>query len=249
VAVSSCTTVPEKPPKDFFDHLSDYVQSASGAWDLFFGIDHVLSYINKIHFLPETVKTLSGRASAAIGTIGIGLTLPDLISDTVVLRNSFSRLFTVVALPHSDPLKTRKIAQAAKTSFLDSVTFTKSLSQSTLFLDRVKILVLQAGQLAIIDGIYNASYLVVDGAELIEECHKLALGKVHREEEKRLSWLIVAKDTTSVALCALALAGIVLGVALEGMAFFSVAILIMTSCWLTLKIASYFYREIVVNKN
>src|SRR5580700_8780247 len=99
----------EERPKDTFDHISDYADTSSGAWDIFRVGNHVFSVIEM--YLPKThpFSGTAGKVKEVFNTAGIGLSIPQLLSDLNTLRRSIASLFTVQDLPYSDPLRGAKI--------------------------------------------------------------------------------------------------------------------------------------------
>jgi hypothetical protein len=256
------TPLPETQPttrdKDPIDHIADYAGSAAGAWDVFRFIDYTLSYAKWIPSLAPNWLSVIGKIKDVASTVGIGLSIPKIIVDTNTLRRSLSNLFTVQDLPYSDPLRTRKIAQAYKKSFLDTVDLTWTVSQAALFIDATKIYVFETANLRIIDGINNVTSVISDGADLISEYFKLqqyhSPGAQPRngeessklEQKKCLSWMNIVKDIASVAGSAIALVGIAFGIALHSVPIAAGAVLVLSTIWLTMKLAGHFYNKIVV---
>lgn len=244
--------------KDHFDHVADYADSTQGAWDLFRFIDYTFSYVKMLPSISPNWVEVIGKTQEVANTVGIGLSIPKIISDCNNLRHNISRLFIVQDLPYSDPLRSIKISHAVKKSFLDLVDFTNTLSQAALFADNAKAFIFEASYLRIIDGVYNVTSVISDGSELITECFKLKhfhspeaqprnqAESTKLEERKKLSWMTIAKDIASIGGAAIALIGIVFEITTQGMALLSGAALLLSSVWLTMKIASYFYNKIVV---
>jgi hypothetical protein len=174
------------------------------------------------------------------------------------LRHSLGDLRKVKDLPYSDPLRARKVAQAAKKSFLDSVDLTWTLSQVATFINNAKIYVFKALQMKVIDGVNNVTSLISDGSELITECFKLKdyeAAKAQQrtpadaaklEKHKRLTLINIAKNVASVAGAILAIVGIVFGIAVQSIPVIVGAVLVLNTIWLAMKLASHFYNKIVV---
>lgn len=244
--------------QDPLDHLSAYIDSAQGTWDLFRFFENTFVWAQKLPSLSEKGSALLGRVSEVVNTAGIGLSIPAIIADCNNLRHSISNLISLQGLPYSDPLRTRKITQAAQKSFLDLMGLVNNSSQAIIFIDRVKIIIFEASHLRVIDGVYNATSVISDGAELAGECFKLkyynspaaqgrSTGEANKlEERKMLSWLIIAKDVASIASGAIALVAIVFGIAAHSVTMVATAGLVLSTVWFTLKITSYFYNKIVV---
>ncbi|MBS0603757.1 MAG: hypothetical protein JSS60_01830 [Verrucomicrobia bacterium] len=244
--------------KDALDHVADYADSSAGAWDLFRVGNHIFSavemYLSPSHHLGDVV----GRVKEVFNTAGIGLSIPQVFSDVNSLRRSIGNLLTVQDLPYSDPLRSSKIAQAAKKSFLDTVGLTNTAAQIALFVDNAKIFAFDSLHLRVIDGVYNVTSAIWDGAELIGEYFKLqhyhspeaqprnAAEAAKLEEKKTLSWITIAKDVASVALAAISIGAIVFGIATSSMAVVSVALLGLSAFWLTMKLTGYFYNKVIV---
>ncbi len=244
--------------KDHIDYVADYADSAAGAWDVFRVINNALSYVKMIPSLAPNWLSIVGKIKDVASTAGIGLSIPKIIVDTNILRRSLSNLFAVQDLPYSDPLRTRKITQAFKKSFLDTVDLTWTVSQVALFVDNAKVYVFEAANLRIIDGVNNVASVISDSAELVTEYFKLqqyhspesqprnSEESAKLEQKKRLSWMVIAKDIASVGGSVIALVGIVFGIAMQSVPIIAGAVLVLSTVWLTMKLASYFYNKIVV---
>ncbi|HKY52906.1 MAG TPA: hypothetical protein VJM08_01320, partial [Anaerolineales bacterium] len=170
------TPLPENqtsPEKDPLDHAADYADTSAGAWDVFRCVDHALSWLKMLPSLPdrhfEGIQKVKDVASAA----GMGLSVPKMIADFNTFRRGLCSLFATQDLPYSDPLRTRKIAQAAKKSFIDAADLTNTVTQAALFADNAKLVLFEAGQLNAIDGVNNLTSVISDGSELITECVNL----------------------------------------------------------------------------
>jgi hypothetical protein len=208
--------------------------------------------------LPEAGTTLLNRVSEVVNTAGIGLSIPAIFTDCNNLRHSIANLFTVQDLPYSDPLRSRKITQAVKQGFLDGMALTNDTTQAALFAERVQLLPLEPNQLRTVDGVYNGTSVILDGAELVGEYYKLKsyhspetqprneaeIAKL--EEKKTLSWMIIVKDIASIGGSAIALVGILFGVATASIPILVTGGLLLSTTWLTMKLFSYFYNKIVV---
>lgn len=247
--------------KDALDHVAGYIDTSTGSWDLFRVVELVLSYFKAFSSSATAAGTaLVDRISGVINTAGIGLSIPSIITDGNTFRRSVVDFFQTQDLPYSDQLRARKISQAAKKSFLDGMTFTNTLSQASLFLDKVDILKFAPQDLKVIDGIYNVTSVITDGAELVEEGFKLKqyetpqaqprtdLERRQLDEKKQLSWMKIAKDVASVALSAIAIGAVIFGIATEA-GVISAVILVLSTGWLTMKITCYFYNKIVVERH
>ena len=244
--------------KDGIDYVAHYVDTTEGSWDFFRVVDQFLAIIQNVPSLSERANATLGKVRSIASTAGVGLSIPQIISNANSLRHSVSKLFSCQDLPYNDPLRTRKIAQAFKKAFIDSVNLTFIVSQATLFLDNVKLIALKTRELFVVNGIFNLTSLISDGAEGIAECFKLGdyyspqtqprtdADRAKLEEKKTLSWLIIAKDAVSVAAAAIALVGVVFGFAIEGVLVLSATLLVLNTVWLTMKLASYFYNKAVV---
>lgn len=244
--------------KDHLDHVAEYADSAEGAWDVFRVIEHALAYAKMLPSLTPDWLSVIEKVKGVACTAGIGLSIPKILSDCNALRKSVSNLFSVQDLPYSDPFRVRKIAQAAKKSFLDTIGLTWTISQTALFINTAKVYVFKAVQLKILDGINNVTSLISDGAELISEYFKLKhyhspeaqprnqATSAKLEQQKQLSWMIIAKNVASIGGTTIATVGIVFGIAIQGIPMIPVAALALSTAWLTLKLACYFYNKIVV---
>ncbi len=244
--------------KDPLDHAADYADSTTGAWDVFRVFENVLSYVKMLPSLAPNWASVVEKVKSVAGAAGIGLSIPKLVVECNKLRHSISHLFSVQDLPYSDPLRDRKIAHAAKKTFLDSIDLTWTLSQAALFLDSAKIFIFETAQLRLLDCVSNVTSVIADGADLIAECFKLqhydspdaqprnAAESVKLEQKKTLSWMNIAKDVASVGGAAIVLLGIVFGIAVQSIPIVSGAVMISGTLWLGLKLAGYFYSKIVV---
>lgn len=243
---------------DIFDHVSDYTKTAEGAWDLFRVGNHVFSviemYLNPAHHL----RNLVGRIKDVFNTVGIGLSIPQVVSNLNALRRSICNLFTVQDLPYSDPLRAGRVAQAAKKSFIDSVRLTNALSQIPIFLENAKVFVFDALHLRLADGIFNLTSVIEDGFELVGEYFRLK--QFHSpesqprnpseatklEEKKTLSWITIAKNVSSIALSAIGIGALASGAIASGVAAFPASVLALSAFWLTAKLTAHFYNRVVV---
>jgi hypothetical protein len=247
--------LPEEPvlEKDHADHIAEYADTAKGAWDLFRVADCTLSHAKKVPSLAKRLPQLE-KVQDVASSAGLGLSIPKTISDANNLRRSISSFKAARDLPDRDPLKTRKVAQAAKKSFLDTAELAGTLSQVGTFINNVKIRDFNPLQLKVLDGINNGSTLITDGAELITECCKLkdyrqtrTSNDVERlQEHKRLSWILIAKNVASVAGSIIAIGAIAFGVALQSIPLVLGAVLVLNTVWLTMKLAGHFYKKIVI---
>ncbi len=246
------------PQKDYLDHVADYADSSSGAWDVFRFIENGLAYVKFLPTLPENYLEALKKVKDVASAAGMGLCIPKIISDCNNLRRSFSNLLATQDLPYSDPLRTRIIAHAVKKTFTDSVDLTNDVSLAALFIDNAKVFIFEASHLRIFDGVYNLTSVISDGVELITECFKLnnyQSPEMHPRnqaeatklsERKTLSWMVIAKDVSSIAGSVIALVGIVFGIATQSLAIVSIAALVLGTVWLTTKLAAYFYNKIIV---
>ena len=242
--------------KVFFDHVAAFVDTSSGAWDCFRVISCAMSHLE--HLPGLSGKRLMNRINTFIDTAGIGLSIPQMISDVNSLRRSIVHFFSSQELPYSDPLRTRHIVQAAKKSVLDSLNLTNTVSQAALFIERAKIIAFSSKELHFINNVFNGTTAIVDTAEIIGEVYKLKhyfgseselrteRERTQLEEKKVHSWINIAKSVASVAGAVIALAGITLGVAVEGAAILATIGLACGTVWLGAKIASHFYEKIVI---
>jgi hypothetical protein len=245
--------------KDFFDHVGDYAGTSEGSWDLFRIGNHIFTVIEMYLTPAHRLGELIGKVKEVFNTVGIALGIPKCFSSLNALRHSITNLFTVQDLPYSDPLRTSRIAQAAKKSFLDSIILTNAVSQTALFLENVKIFIFDAAHLRIIGGINNVTSAIEDGMELIGEYFKLktyhsaeaqprtASEAAKLEQKKTLSWITIAKDVSSVALAAIAVGVLASGTIAQGVAAIPATILSLSAFWLTMKLIACFYQRAVVD--
>jgi hypothetical protein len=246
------------PRKDYLDHVADYADTTSGAWDVFRFIENPLSYVKFLPNIPVNYSLLLEKVRSVASSLGMGLCIPKILSDCNNLRRSFTNLLGTQDLPYSDPLRTRKVAQAAKKTFTDTVDLTNDVSLAALLIDNGKVFIFEASYLRIFDGVYNLTSVISDGVELITECFKLNhyhSPEMHPRnqaeaaklgERKTLSWIVIAKDVASIGGAAIALVGIVFGIATQSLAIVSIVALVLGTVWLTTKLAAYFYNKIVV---
>jgi len=248
----------EERVRDPFDHIGDYVDTASGAWDVMRFGNLIWSVIEQSASPSHPLGGYAGKAKEIFNTAGIGLSIPQILSDLNNLRRSISDFFIVQGLPYNDPLRTAKITQAAKKSFLDSVYLTNTVSQIALFLDNAKLLAFEASHLNILDGVYNITSMIGDGAELAGEYFKLKhyhspeaqprnpTEAAKLEERKTLSWITIAKDVSSIASSVIGMGLIVFGVATASLPVVSVGLLTLSAFWLATKLTAYFYKKVIV---
>jgi hypothetical protein len=233
--------------KDALDHVADYV-NPTGAWDVFRVFNHALSYLNFIPSIARQHSELVARVITVVDTAGISLSVPQIIFDGNTLRRSISNLITVKGPSSND----REVAQAAKKSFLDAMNLTNALAQAALVIDQTKIVALKTVRLVALNSVLQATTLITDGAELVGEYYKLEhyrspQADPHRlEEKKTLAWIVIAKDVASVALSSIALAAIAIGIDMQAAPLIAGAVLVLSTVWLAMKLASHFYNKIVV---
>lgn len=256
---SRSVTVSPTPQKDAYDHVVDYTDSTAGAWDLFYVIDHALCYARMLPSLSSEQNRLIGRVSEVISTIGLALSMPQLISDCNKMRNSFVSLCEAQNAPSADPMRQRKVVLTFKDAFLNALTLANTLTYIPSFLDHLRVRLFDPAHLRFVEGFYNVTSIILDGVDLVGEGYKLneyysmrpdgrsQPEKELLEEKKCLSWMYVATDVASVALSAIALGALVFGIAVEGLGVIAVGVLVLSSIWLTMKIVSYFYSQIVVD--
>ncbi|GEM_PF-3948572 len=253
----------EEKPRDALSHVAKYVETTDGAWDVFRVGNHIFSILESCVSASHPYADLFGRVKGVFDSAGAALSFPQLLSNINALRRSITQLFLSQDLPYSDALRTKKIAQAAKTSFVDSVNLTNTVAQMALFLESTRIFIFEAVHLRLIDGIYNITGGVGDAVELIGEYFKLKhygspeaqprnqSEAAKLEEKKTLAWITVAKGVTSIVLAAIALAPLAasaFGISLAVSAYISsTAIVAMSTFWLTMKIAGHFYNKVIVN--
>ncbi|MBX3718520.1 MAG: hypothetical protein KF898_02590 [Parachlamydiales bacterium] len=248
---------PAPVQRDGFDHVATYLDSTTGAWDLFRVIDHALEYVKNIPSLSDGTRELTSKISGAISLSGISLSIPAIFTEANSFRKKVFQFAASQDLPYSDGLRHQKIMQAGKGAVVSGMSLANAISQASLFLNEVKIVNL-AELLPTVDFIYQGTSLVTDGAELIEEGYKINSYQSEQprtpretaelEEKTWLSWMVVIKDVASVATAAIALVGIVFGIAASSMAVVAPLVLVLTSVWLSMKIASYFYARILEDR-
>jgi len=244
--------------KDCLDHIAEYTASGSGAWEILYVVDQVLSYVRLLPSLAEGGRTLIGRVSDAVNTVGLALSIPAVFSDCVTLRNSVIRLYELKDLPTADPFRHRKILLGSKAVVLDALMLTNNFTYIPYLLEHLKIHLFEARHLPIFEGIYNVSSILLEGAEFVEEGLKLnqyysldkssmtLVQKLRIEEKQCLSWMVVAKDVSSVAISVISIIGLIFGLAIEGVGILAIGFLVLSSFWLTIKIVAYFYEQLVI---
>ena len=254
----SSATEQKKANKDILDHVADYTETTSGAWDVFRVGNHVFSAIELIMSPLNKFAGVVNKTKDIFNSAGFGLSIPQLFSDSNSLRHSATDLMKAHNLPSSDPLKNKKITLAAKKSFLDTMNLTGTVAQISLFLDHAKIFIFDAMPLKILDGVLNLTGVITDGAEFIGECFKLkhyaspeaqprsTAESTKLQQKKALALLVIAKNVASIALGVISIGVIILGIATTTFSAFSVTILGISAFWLTMKLASYFYNKVIV---
>ncbi len=250
-----CT--PSLTRRDAFDHITTYLDSTTGAGDLFRVIDHALECVRNILSLSDAALDLTSKVSRVINFSGISLSIPAIFTEANSFRKKIFQFVVSQNLPYSDGLRHQKIVRAGKGAALSGVSLGNAVAQATLFLHQVKIVDL-AGYLPTVDFIYQGTSLVADGSELIEEAYKINTYRSERprspreaaELEKKtwLSWMVVIKDVASVALAAIALVGIVFEITASSMTVVAPLVLGLTTVWLSMKIASYFYKQVLEDR-
>jgi len=252
----------EEKRKDPLDHVAKYTGTTDGAWDVFRVGNHFFSILESCVSPVHPFADLFGRMKRVFDSAGVALSIPQLISNVNSLRRSVINFFISQDLPYSDALRNRKIAQAAKAGFVDSINLTNTVAQIALFLDSAKVFLFDAVYLQIIDGVYTITGAVSDGMELVGEYFKLkqyqSLDSQPRnqteaaklEEKKTLAWINIAKDVASLAVAAIAIAPLIaslLGVSFVATTYItSTVVLGISTFWLTAKISGYFYNKVIV---
>lgn len=250
--------------KDPFDHIAEYVETLEGAGDLFrFGY-HGFSTIEMLAAsASHAVLELVGKVKGIFDFAGAVISIPRFLSNSNLLRRSLTQVIASQDLPYEDPLRNRKIAQAVKSSVLDSVNLVNTGTQGALFFNSaIGGVLFEAAQLSIIDGVYNLTGGISDTVELIGEGFKLQqynspdaqprnqAEAVKLGEKKTLAWMTIAKDVASIVMAFIALAPLAastVGYTLVTAAIISpTALLAMSAFWLTMKITSYFYGKLIV---
>jgi hypothetical protein len=253
----------EEKNRDALYHAAKYVETTDGAWDVFRVGNHIFSILETWVSPTHPHADLFGRIKGVFDSAGAALSFPQLLSNIHALRRSITQLFSSQNLPYSDALRSKKIAQAAKTSFVDSINLTNTAAQMTLFFESAKIFMFEAVHLRIIDGVYNITGAIGDAVELVGEYFKLKhyqspeaeprnpAETAKLGERKTLAWITIAKDVASLVLAGFALAPLAagaLGVPFVMAAYVSpTAIVAISTFWLTAKIAGYFYNKVIVS--
>lgn len=248
---------------DALQHVADYVETTDGAWDVFRVGNHIFSILESCVSATHPYANLFERVKGVFDSAGAALSFPQLLSNINALRRSITQLLASQDLPYSDALRAKKIAQATKASFVDSVNLTNTAAQIALFLESTRIVLFKAVHLRIIDGIYNITGGIGDSVELVGEYFKLKhyaspeaqprnqAEAAKLEERKTLAWMTIAKDVASIALAVIALAPLAaaaLGVSCIVSTYITAtAIVAISTFWLTMKIAGYFYNKVIVD--
>lgn len=254
------TPLPEAEPdpveKSFCDHVADYASTSFGSWDVFRIGNHIFSALGLYLSANHSLIPLVEKAKNVFNTAGIALSIPQLFSDCNNLRKSIGKLLDVQHLADGDPLKNRKMTQAAKKTFLDSVTLTNTLAQIGLFIENVKLFIFEPMDLCLTDGVYNTTSVIGDGAELFGEYYKIqqfntaeAQARTVEEatklqEKTTLAWMTIAKDVASLALGFFTLGTLAFGIVVTGI--MPAVLLGVSAFWLTMKLTAYFYNKVVV---
>ena len=252
------SSVDTQENKDYIDHVSEYLKTSEGAWDFFRVVNQAA---NLSQAMTPQHGELVGRVRDIADTAGLALSVPQIFSNSNQLRCSVNSLISSRNLSDSDPLRTKKIAQAAKNTFVDALNLTNTCSQAALFVNQVKIFPFELSQLKILDGINNVTSAISDGIEFVGECFKLKQyhsPEIHPRnpaeeaklsEKKTLAWMTIAKDVASIALAAITLVSIVFGLVTHMIPLVAAASLALSAFWLAMKLASYFYKKIIVDQS
>jgi hypothetical protein len=247
--------------KDLFDHVADYAETSEGAWDVMRFGNHVFAAIETTLSIPSGFADLITKAKGVFDSAGAAISIPRMIANLNALKGSVEQFFISQNLPYSDPLRDRKIAQAGKAGFVDSMALANTVAQAALFLVGATVFSLTAVQLCLLEAFYNATGGLLDGIEMVGEGVKLQQYQAPEaqprnpaeatklEEKKTLAWITIAKDVASIALAALTLAPLIaksLGLVLVAPLVSPTAILAISAFWLAMKITSYFYNKLVV---
>ncbi len=245
--------------KGVFDHIADYVGTSSGVLDVFRVGNHLFSVIEMSLSPSHKFISVAEKAKQIFNTAGIGLSIPQIFSDIHSLCKSFTHLFAVQDLPYNDFLRTSKIGQAIKETFLDSIHLTNTVAQIILFVENVKLFLFEASHLHFLNGIYNLTSIIEDGVELVGEYFKLqyyhspeakprnGAETAKLEEKKVLSWIMIAKNVSSIALSVILSYGMMIStVAAGSITVIPIVLLSLSTFWLTTKLVGYFYEKIIV---
>lgn len=247
--------------KNFIDHAAEYTSTTEGAWDLFRFAEQACTNLRRLPSLTEHHSALLEKVSHVMNRAGIALSIPKAISHANAFVKSFASAYFSTDLPYSDPERSAKIQKAYKNALVNGVNLSNTVSQAALFLHHAKLNVVNPLQYRLLDGFFNVTSLLSDGADLVSQCFKLK--KYHSaelqltqenadstkiSEKKRLAWLTIAQDTSAVALSLIALAGLSFGAVVESLPLFSIAGLFLGTTWIGFKISAYFYKEIVVKQ-
>ncbi|MES2121821.1 MAG: hypothetical protein V4492_03465 [Chlamydiota bacterium] len=242
---------------DFGDHLGKYANPGEGSQDFFRVVKLVLTYLEKIPCLSLSSASFLSRATKAFTTLELGIKLPY----AVFVGNGFRQSLQKVASAKTEGHMQTLTSELTKEAFLSGTFLTNTLSEGALFFNHTKLITYGAKLLRNLNIISSATCLIMDGADLAKQYEKLreistALGqtqdkntKTHLESERKLTWITIAQDVSSIALSSLLLLGIALGAAVESATLFTGTILLLGTSWLTFRIAVHFYDKMVVEPN
>lgn len=238
--------------KDVGDHIADYANPGQGAQDFFRVLNLVLNYVKKIPQLGAGPLSIVNKSWKAFTAIELGIKLPYSIAVGNEFRQNVRQLFSA----KSDPQQSTEVAKEAA---LSGTSFVNTLAEAALFFDHAKILTYSAKLLQSLNVVASATCVITDTADLAKQVSKLsridlaicdaqnAKEVVHLQSEKKLAWMTIAQDVSSIALSSLLLLGIAMGAALEATAVFTAVVIMLGTSWLALKIAIHFYDTIVVS--
>ena len=226
----------EGAQKGFVEHCQDYADSAEGCRDVFDWLSH-LSRTCEILSSSSEIGRVADRAKDLFETAGLGLSVPQLISDWGKVVHSISVLTSNHAL---------SAARAVKDVVHSSLLFVNTTMRAVLFVNGAKVVSLAARQVVCVNVILSATALLTDGSDLIRDWLVWGVeGK--RPEEDYQALMNVVKNASSVAVSALLMVAYTFGIALAE-PIFAGSIFVLSSIYLTSKVSSYFYHKMVVEE-
>jgi hypothetical protein len=250
------------PNKSVVDHIAEFAESASGAKDVFSIGNHVFSAL-EMHFDPKNPMSASvANTRDVFSAAAVSMSIPQALADAITATRSFSDLTSTLFSSSGNPEKATEIGKAVRRSFLDSVNLSNTLAQLALFAESVKVVAYDAARAMLVEGIYNATALIADGAELLGEFIRMQELNAEQAkldpskdwgvisklgEKKNLAWITIAKDVASLALTVIATVAFVLGVTTGNLGFTPVAMLGLSAFWLAMKLTAHFYNKVVVS--
>ncbi len=247
---------PVSPFQRPLDHVENYLKTTDGVWDLFRVFEQVSCYLSQIPFSDAKTDGLFSKITGVFNSAGAALSIPAIFTSAIDLKRSLSSLIESHELPYVDPLRSKKIALATKQSVVDGVSLGNAVSLAVLFYDKA-VTPLSSWVSQGADYVFNATSLIDDGIELIEESVKLRecssddrndAEKAKMEDEKWLSMMKIAKDVVSIAATLIAVMGSCFAV-LAGNYAIGAVVLGLGTVWLIIKLTSVFYQKVIEERH